>query len=93
MIESFLYGTIVCGQVLYWFLLKYETELREEECWRMLNILTRPASSTDIASPAPGARSRWRCSDNSIINLPKPRFFHSAWRLFPPISDISSGDH
>ena len=93
MIESFLYGTLICGQAFYWFLLKYETELREEECWRQLNILTRHAASTDIASPAPGARSRWRCSDNTIISLPGPRFFHSAWRLFPPISDISSGDH
>jgi hypothetical protein len=93
MIESFLYGTLICGQALYWFLLKYETELREEECWRMLNILTRPASSTDIASPALGAKSRWRCSDNTKIGLQRPRFIHSAWRLFPPISDISSGDH
>jgi hypothetical protein len=34
MIESFLYGTWIGGQVLYWFFLKGHTELRNEECWR-----------------------------------------------------------
>jgi hypothetical protein len=92
MIESFLYGTLICGQALYWFLLKYQTELREEECWRMLHIFTCPSSSTDIGNPAPVARLGCRSSEQTTISLPRSRFFHSAWRLFLPISDISSGD-
>ena len=38
MIESFLYGTWICGQVLYWFYLRDQSAVREEECWRILNI-------------------------------------------------------
>jgi hypothetical protein len=67
MIESFLYGTLICGQTLYWFLLKYQTELREEECWRMLCVLTCTASGTPIVSTAFIAPSRlpeFRTDDN-----------------------------
>ena len=35
MIESFLYGTWIGGQLLYWFILKDQTEMLSTECWRM----------------------------------------------------------
>jgi hypothetical protein len=35
MIESFLYGTWIGGQALYWLFLKCQTELLCQECWRM----------------------------------------------------------
>ena len=40
MIASFLYGTWICGQVLYWVYLRDQSAMREEECWRVLNILS-----------------------------------------------------
>ena len=55
MIESFLYGTWICGQVLYWFFLRPQTALLGEECWRMLNILTRRDIQHGIRPP--GMRS------------------------------------
>jgi hypothetical protein len=35
MIESFLYGTWIGGQALYWLYLKQQTEILGEACWRM----------------------------------------------------------
>jgi len=40
MIASFLYGTCICGQVLYWAYLRHQSAIRDEACWRVLNILT-----------------------------------------------------
>jgi hypothetical protein len=60
MIESFLYGTWICGQGLYWFFLRHETALHGEECWRMLSILTwrdvqrRESSCRPVQCPAAG---------------------------------------
>jgi hypothetical protein len=45
MIESFLYATWICCQVLYWVYLRDQIAVREEECWRILNILTCPGST------------------------------------------------
>jgi hypothetical protein len=58
MIESFLYGTWICGQVLYWFFLRPQTALLGEECWRMLNILT--CRDVEIVIPASAAPCSWR---------------------------------
>ena len=44
MIESFLYGTWICGQALYWFYLRDQGAVREEECWRILNMLSGTGS-------------------------------------------------
>jgi len=35
MIESFLYWAWIGGQAVYWFFLRYQTEILGEECWRM----------------------------------------------------------
>jgi hypothetical protein len=35
MIEPFLYWTWIGGQAVYWLFLKYQTEILDEECWRM----------------------------------------------------------
>jgi hypothetical protein len=56
MIESFLSGTWICGQVLYWFFLKRHTALLDEECWRILS----PTFKLDIVVPAPSAPSSWQ---------------------------------
>jgi hypothetical protein len=61
MIESFLYGTWICGQVLYWFFLRHETALLGEECWRMLNILT--CRDVQRGERHPGIRSALQLSE------------------------------
>jgi hypothetical protein len=48
-VEAFMYGTCVFGQVLYWFFLGEQTALRGEECWRMLNVLAFREPCVDIA--------------------------------------------
>ena len=62
MIESFLYGTWIGGQVLYWFFLKSHTALGDEECWWMLNGL----AYRDVQSGylRPGARSTMRLEES-----------------------------
>lgn len=35
MIPSFLYGTWMGGQVLYWFLLKEQTAVVSNMCWQL----------------------------------------------------------
>lgn len=57
MIESHLYGTWICGQVLYWVYLRHQSMLRDEGCWRILNILTC-TGSTDIGTSACAAPYR-----------------------------------
>ncbi len=50
MIESFVYGTWICGQVLYWIYLRDQSAVREEECWRILNILIGSGSTANGTS-------------------------------------------
>jgi hypothetical protein len=38
MIESFLYGTRVGGQVLYWFFLKHQKQAEGARCWEALQL-------------------------------------------------------
>jgi hypothetical protein len=53
MIETFLYGTWICAQVLYWFFLRHQTSLCTEEYLRMLHILSWPCpvSAVHVAIP------------------------------------------
>jgi hypothetical protein len=50
-IESFLYGTWIGGQVLYWFFLKQQTALLGEEYWQMLNRLIYPGVRSEYCHP------------------------------------------
>jgi hypothetical protein len=38
MIESFVYGTWIGGQALYWFFLRRQTQVRGTEFWEALQI-------------------------------------------------------
>jgi|HubBroStandDraft_6_1064221.scaffolds.fasta_scaffold46685_2 hypothetical protein len=55
MIESFLYWTWICGQVLYWFFLRHETAICTEESWRMLCILSSHCPVPDVDAAVPTA--------------------------------------
>jgi hypothetical protein len=36
LLESFLYGSWIGGQTLFWFFLKHQTEIREKQYWEAL---------------------------------------------------------
>lgn len=38
MIESFLYGTWIGGQILYWFFLRYQTQLHGALYWEAFEL-------------------------------------------------------
>lgn len=38
MIETFLYGTWIGGQVLYWFFLKYQTQVYGARFWEAFQL-------------------------------------------------------
>jgi hypothetical protein len=60
MIEAFLCGTWICGQVLYWLVLKHRTAFVGEGCWRMLNSPPAPTSIADFVIPTSPAQCSWK---------------------------------
>jgi len=88
-VTAFMSETWICSQGPHWCLFREQIALRGKESWRILHVLPFRASCVEIVvrSCAPPLGCETYCS------LPaQAQRFSSCCRLFPPVSDISSGD-
>jgi hypothetical protein len=79
MIQSFFYGTWICGQVLYWFFLRHQTALLREEYWRMLNIFAFRAPCKDLVVQPSAVPAEFKTPRSQLVKVQNLSFCLSSF--------------